>query len=319
MHTRSKKYTSSQTPLETLTPALFMVILSFLHKKAWLNEYKRLYQVSHACRGTLLQTKLMGSKIAYKASYSRNFVPIAFFLKNCAAPLLRTVELTNEGKALGARGVFVDGFLMQLAAGHSPYLRNLHLSGLSVGGQGVLAFSDAVAAGHFLHLKSLVFANVWFDPLANDCKLVVEALLQIERLPSLKGLGWRRMNAVTTDRLIQGLARGACGGLRRLVLNGSHIDDRRLEMLLEALHSGKRIHHCALSIEKLCLRKMPMWKYHNMLLCQAVADPRFAPALKKLAIGFLQRWEKTCIIESKVARQAKMGTALCITIDKKRP
>lgn len=136
-----------------------MVILSFLHKKAWLNEYKCFYQVSQACRATLLQTKLMGTKFTYKAS-CRTIYHVAYFLKKCAAPRLRTLKLTNNEKARGAHGVFVDGILMQFAAGRSPLLRVLHLHGVSIGEQGVVAFANAVAAGHFLRLQSLVFVNV---------------------------------------------------------------------------------------------------------------------------------------------------------------
>jgi hypothetical protein len=146
MRTRSKKYTSSQTPFEILDPALFMAILSFLNKTEWMKDYSRLYRVSHACRGNILQTKLMMQDII--CGNHQDLAPIIFFLKQCAAPRLLIVELFNtDDRAVGREGLFVDGLLMQLAVGCSPLLHTFHLGGVSIGKEGAVAFAQAVAAG----------------------------------------------------------------------------------------------------------------------------------------------------------------------------
>lgn len=160
MHTRSKKFKSSQTPFEILDPALFMAILSFLNEKEWVKDYSCLYQVSHACMENILQTKLMMNEIDHKMIDHHNMVSGIFFLNNCAAPRLLSLTLFNVRGVLGRE--------MQLAAGGSPLLKEIHLASVSIGREGGLAFAQAVAAGHFAHLEILAFMDVCFDAEAKE-------------------------------------------------------------------------------------------------------------------------------------------------------
>lgn len=145
----------------------------------------------------------------------------------------------------------------------------------------------------------------------------METLLQATHLPNLKSLGWAYMDAISTDCFVQVLGRGGCDGLETLVVEGSDLDDRRLAMLCSALTLGKRSHRCALSLRELYLKSAPGWavwaSHHNTILCSALADGRFAPALEGLKIDALkQNGEEETLRECITARRAKMGTAFCL-------